>query len=178
MAASGQLGPVPGVLCDATGMVNHCSGRRGLLAGAALMFVLAGCSSSPKEELRESVDAKCGEVTGRFTGDLALSGGSSDQKTLEERRKLLADLQNQVKGMAAPESGQAELDAWLAKLGKLSTEMDNLGGQLQNARRGTDMLLAMQYAIIKESATDAGAAAARFGFTTCADTSRWAELPK
>ncbi|WP_020672824.1 hypothetical protein [Amycolatopsis nigrescens] len=158
-------------------MVNHSSGRRRLLAGAALALVLAGCSSSPKEELSESADAKCGEVTSRFTGDLALGGSSGDQKVLEERRKLLDQLQDQVRGMAAPESGQAELDTWLNELGKLSAEMDDLRGQLQNARLGSDMVLAMQYSIVKESAKEAGASASRFGFTTCADTSRWAELP-
>ncbi|QWF80968.1 hypothetical protein HUW46_04393 [Amycolatopsis sp. CA-230715] len=141
------------------------------------MLVLAGCSSSPKEELRESLDAKCGEVTGRFTGDLALSGGSGDQKVAEERKKLLAGLKDQANGMPAPESGKPDLDAWLSKLDALSQDLSQLGGRLQNARPGSDMVIAMQYSIVKESAKEAGAAAARFGFTACADTSRWAELP-
>jgi hypothetical protein len=143
-----------------------------------IVLAIAGCSSSPKEELIESADEKCRTISKRFAGGLAYGKGigSSDVPKLRKRVALLKDLRDHVGKMPKPETGQAELDDWSGKLGKYITELDDLSSQFQNARMGMDMLLAMQMSIVDNAAKAVGPAGKRFGFKDCARTENWEHI--
>ncbi|SMQ14592.1 hypothetical protein SAMN06272771_0893 [Streptomyces sp. Ag82_O1-12] len=143
--------------------------------------VVAGCSSSPaspKQELIRSADASCREINERFTGDLAYGAGidESDVPKMGERVVLLKGLRAKVRKMPKPESGRKALDAWSDKLGTYITGLEDLKGQIQNYRLGTDLVLIMQSAVNKDAAEAVGPAAKRFGFTDCAATKKWEYL--
>ncbi|QUH06270.1 hypothetical protein HUO13_26805 [Saccharopolyspora erythraea] len=94
-------------------------------------------------------------------------------QVLDQRAALLQNLQNDVRAMPSPETDQRGLNDWLTRVDKLAVEMRTLRSVYQNATRGTETLLVLQVALVNEVAREVGPAAARFGFTTCADTGAW-----
>jgi hypothetical protein len=89
---------------------------------------------------------------------------------------LLKELQDDVRNMPRPETGQAELDDWSGKLDAYVTELDKLGSQLENFRPGMDTLLILQSGIVDEAAKAISPAGKRFGFDDCAQTENWEHL--
>lgn len=145
-----------------------------------VVSAVAGCSSpgSPKQQLIQNTDEACRTINERFAGDLAYGRGlgEGDASKLRERVVLLNDLRQQVRKMPKPETGQAELDSWLDKVGEYITGLDDLRGQLENYRLGMDMVLALQMGINEDAAKAIGPAAKRFGFEECAKTQKWEYL--
>ncbi|NKE58158.1 hypothetical protein FXN61_15525 [Lentzea sp. PSKA42] len=155
--------------------------RTGMIAAAVVTFLaLGGCSSSPKEELIESADEKCRVIGERFAGDLAFgeSVGKDDEDKLRQRIMLVKDLATHVRGLPAPESGKDKLDDWLGRLDKYAGELQEFETSYRNARRGQDLVLAMQLAIVKEAADAVGPPAKDFGFGACAQVESWVPFPK
>lgn len=152
------------------GMVRDCVALG--LAGLVLIATLSGCADpTPREALTEGANEKCREVNERFSGDLAFSGegvGMDDMETVRDRSSLIKELGQHVRGLARPESGQAELDAWLSKLDDFAADMDELDEMYQNARPGSDLPLAMQVGIVDDAAVAASQAAKKFGLGDCA----------
>lgn len=152
---------------------------------AIVMLTTTACSApaeepikSPKEQLIESADEKCRAISERFAGDLAygktINGGSVPK--IRDRVALLTDLHDHARAMPKPETGQAELDEWLAKLNTYFTELGNLAGQFENYRPGMDTLLILQAGVVNGAAKDIAPAGKRFGFVDCAQTENWEHL--
>jgi hypothetical protein len=149
---------------------------RALVAGLVGVGVLAGCASSPKENLIKAADEKCGTMNQRFAGDLAYGatfGSAESLSKLRQRAGLITDLRDSVKAMPAPESDQAGLNDWLKDLGTLIGDMNTMNNAEQNAQPGMDMVLVMQLDIIDEDAQTTSGAAAKFGFVDCARVTSW-----
>ncbi|GAA2453975.1 hypothetical protein GCM10010405_42240 [Streptomyces macrosporus] len=159
-----------------TGMNRAAAAVVGLVVFAVPAVV--GCSSSPKQELIESTDERCRTINERFAGDLAYGEGIGVESVskLRERVALLKDLRSHVRKMPKPETGRAELNGWLDKLGEYITGLDDLRSQLQNYRPGMDLVVILQAGVNHDAAKAVGSAAKRFGFEDCAQTRKWEHI--
>ncbi|MQA94389.1 MAG: hypothetical protein GEV11_06930 [Streptosporangiales bacterium] len=151
------------------------------LAGAALAVLALGGCATAKEELVEAADEKCRTISERFGGDLGFGesiGGEDDLKKFGERRKLIKDLRDTVRSMPKPETGQAELNAWLGKLDEFDKAMLKTSNMSRYAQPGMDLLIAMQVGVLDETTQAVGPAAKRFGLRDCAQIESWRTFPK
>jgi hypothetical protein len=147
------------------------------LTASSALIVISGCAS-PKENLIESTDEQCEIVSQRFASDLSYGdsiGEAEDLDKMRERISLIEDLQDHVREQPPPESGQDELDDWLSALDTVIEETDTMHNAFESTTPGTatDLLLVLKINIVDEAVVEAGDAAERFGFESCAHVWRW-----
>jgi hypothetical protein len=154
-------------------------GRRPVVAAAVLVVIaaLGGCSS-PREKLIESADKECSTIIDRFDDDLAFVPGekvSADKKKLRGRVALIEDLQKHVRAMPALESpaDRARLKAWLETLDAYVYELNSMRNALEVYKPGMGVLIVRINHDLGMKAKEAGAAAKKFGFDSCARTEQW-----
>jgi hypothetical protein len=167
--------------------VVECGVIKGAIRGIVVVAVLlaTGCSSTPKspmESIVEQADRGCSTIAKRFGDDLSFGDGfgMDDLPRLEQRATLVRGLHDKIQGMTAPEE-QADkdtLNTWLVKLAEFADEMDSLNGMVENARIGSDMLIAMKLNIVDGAAAGTAEPAKAFGFKSCAKAAEWRILAK
>lgn len=140
-------------------------------------FVLAACSSSPKDDLIDAADAKCQTINERFTSDLAYGDAAGPGK-VKQRLALIKDLVTSVRAMPAPDSATTEFHAWLSALDDHVSTLEKLVTMYDGATAGSDMGIAMEFGLADDTVPPIGTAAKDFGLTDCADVHAWVTFPK
>jgi hypothetical protein len=151
----------------------------GLFVAVVSSVLLTGCASD-EEKLIDAGDKTCQSLNERFAGDLGFGDGIGigDVDKLTERARLVDELASEMRKLRAPETGQADLNTWLGKLGEYADSERHLAESFRNAKMGSDVLLAMEVNIPDGHAKSAGTAAATYGFKSCSQTTNWLAFPK
>lgn len=144
--------------------------RQCVMIGILSVLVLSGCSAT------HGIDQRCEAAAESLTGDLSYTkqGGATEDLTVA-RLEVLEELQDDVHAIEPldSEADQKKVEAWMDALDTYIADVDEVAGYYQEEEMALDIVIAMQYSIIEDSAKAAGSAASAANLNSCAESGAW-----
>lgn len=140
------------------------------MLGILSVLMLSGCSAT------HEIDQRCEAAAASLTADLSYAeqGGATEDLTVA-RLEVLEDLRDDVRAIEPLDSGadQEKVEAWMDALDTYIADVDEVVGYYQEEGMALDLVIAMQYSVIENSAKAAGSAASAADLNSCADSGAW-----